>query len=142
MTAAASPSPVVTAVPVAPSVVPETPPEPAPVAPVTAQAAGAVSPIGLTREGLEAAYEAAGVPADWREALAAIAWCESRWQPGAVGDSGNSLGLHQLWRGWFRPGEDPMDPVTNSRVAARVREIRGRFGGAGGWTCASILGIE
>lgn len=39
---------------------------------------------------------------------------------------------------WARAGEDLMDPVTNARVAVRVRELRGRFGGAGGWTCADL----
>jgi hypothetical protein len=46
-----------------------------------------------------------------------------------------------LWGGWFREGEDPFDAVTNARVAVRIREIRGRFGGAGGWSCADRLGI-
>jgi len=99
-------------------------------------------PAQLTPEQLEQVYELAGVPTEWREPLARIAWCESHWSPGAVGDSGNSLGLHQLWIGWARDGEDLMDPVTNSRVAVRIRETRGRFGGGGGWTCAEIVGVK
>ena len=95
----------------------------------------------LSREEMVAVYAEAGVPAEWVEPLLAIAWCESRYSPGAVGDGSNSLGLHQLWTGWFREGEDPFDPVTNARVALRVRETRGRFGGGGGWTCADLLGI-
>lgn len=105
-------------------------------------AAAAEWPAQLSREELERVYELAGAPVEWREALARIAWCESKWSPGAVGDAGNSLGLHQLWSGWARDGEDLMDPVTNARVAVRVRETRGRFGGAGGWTCAGLEGIE
>lgn len=100
----------------------------------------AASPAAA-RPAFDAWYEAAGVPVEWRADRAAIAMCESRGNPAAVGDGGASLGLHQMWRGWFRAGEDPFDPVTNSAVAARVRATRGRFGGAGGWTCADLLGI-
>jgi len=63
-------------------------------------------------------------------------------EPAAVGDAGASLGLFQIWTGWFFEGEDPMNPLTSARVALRIREIRGRFGGGGGWTCAGLLGIE
>lgn len=83
----------------------------------------------------------AEVPIEYREPLSAIIQCESRWNPGAIGDHGNSLGAAQLWSGWFYEGEDPFDLVTNLRVATRVRSLRGRFGGGGGWTCADILGI-
>lgn len=99
-------------------------------------------PAQLSRDDLERVYDLAGVPVEWRESLARIAWCESKWSPGAVGDAGNSLGLHQMWFGWARDGEDLMDPVVNARVAVRVREGRGRFGGGGGWTCADLEGIE
>jgi len=99
-------------------------------------------PAQLTEADIDAIYDEAGVPADWRAPLKAIAFCESKWMPGAVGDSGNSLGLHQLWRGWAAPGEDLLDPVTNTRVAVAVRAQRGRFGGAGGWTCADLLGVR
>lgn len=95
----------------------------------------------LTAEQVDAVYAAAGVPEAWVEPLRTIAWCESKYSPGAVGDSGNSLGMHQLWTGWFREGEDPFDPVTNTRVSLRIRETRGRFGGGGGWTCATLNGI-
>ena len=70
-----------------------------------------------------------------------ISWCESKWSPRAIGDSGNSLGLFQLWTGWFREDEDPYNPYINASVALRVRHTRGRFGGAGGWTCADLWGI-
>lgn len=119
-------------------------PEREPVAAGTAIAAAVPRawPEQLSPEQLDQVYALAGVPGEWRADLAAIAACESRLRPGAVGDGGNSLGLHQLWTGWFAVGEDPMDPVTNARVAVRVRERRGRFGGAGGWTCADLEGIE
>ena len=108
---------------------------------VVAQAVAPVSSVSPRHADLEAVYEEAGVPEVWRGYLASIAWCESKGDSGAVGDRGASLGTHQLWRGWFRAGEDPFDPVVNARVAVRVREALGRFGGAGGWSCATKLGI-
>jgi hypothetical protein len=95
---------------------------------------------------VERIMAAAGVPPEWRGQFAAIAWCESRWRRDAVGDGGSSLGMWQLWRGWFdRAGIDLTywaDPVANARVAIYVRQSRGRFGGGGGWTCAGLLGID
>ena len=82
-----------------------------------------------------------GWPPDWIPEGLLIVWCESKYSPGAIGDGGNSLGLFQLWTGWFLAGEDPFNPYTNAAVALRVRQARGRFGGAGGWTCADLWGI-
>ena len=96
----------------------------------------------LTEAEMLAVLRAAGAPEEWIPDMLTIAWCESHYSPGAVGDSGNSLGLFQLWSGWARPGEDLFDPLTNARVAVRVREIRGRFGGGGGWSCADLNGIS
>ena len=96
----------------------------------------------LTEAEMRALLAEAGAPAEWVPDMLTIAWCESHYSPGAVGDSGNSLGLFQLWSGWARPGEDLFDPLTNARVAVRVREIRGRFGGGGGWSCADLNGIS
>lgn len=96
----------------------------------------------LTEAEMRALLAEAGAPAEWIAPMLTIAWCESHYSPGAVGDSGNSLGVFQLWSGWFFAGEDPYDPLTNARVAVRVREIRGRFGSTGGWTCATNNGIE
>lgn len=80
------------------------------------------------------------------DAACAVAWCESRWHPHAVGDGGNSLGLFQLWTGWAAwygvPVEALYDPVTNTAVARAVLDYRGRWGGKGGWTCADLLGIS
>lgn len=88
----------------------------------------------------------AGVPAEWWPEFEAIAWCESRWRPDAIGDGGSSVGMWQLWRGWFHSagfdGEAWSDPVVNARTALYVRLVRGRFGGRGGWSCADHLGIE
>jgi hypothetical protein len=80
----------------------------------------------------------------WREQLIpeamSVAWCESKWSPWAVGDGGNSLGLFQLWNGWFAafgfPVEMWSNPVVNATVARLVLERRGRWGGGGGWSCA------
>lgn len=86
-------------------------------------------------------YAASGAPVEYIPILEAIGECESKHSPGARGDHGNSLGWFQLWTGWFGPTEDPMDPATNLRVALRIRETRGRWGGGGGWACADILNI-
>jgi hypothetical protein len=80
----------------------------------------------LTRAEMLAVLEVAGWPEELREQAMAVAWCESRWSPWALGDGGSSRGLMQLWLGWFAwAGEDPtrwMDPVVNARVALRVVE--------------------
>lgn len=96
---------------------------------------------------------AAIAPALWDD-LTAIAVCESgradddgRWYVrfGAIGDSGRSLGAWQTWRGWYAPAREEVErfqePLTAVRVADYVRTVRGRYGGAGGWSCADKLGI-
>ena len=106
---------------------------------------GAVNSGQLSEGEMRGIYAQVGVPAAWVEPLLAIAHCESKFRPGAAGDSGNSLGVHQLWTGWARAAgysvDELYDPVVNTIVAVYVREVRGRFGGKGGWTCADILGI-
>jgi len=115
---------------------------------VTAAATGRVQALGgsLSEAEMDALLEVTGWPVEWRVEAKAIAWCESRYRPEAVGDGGNSLGLFQLWYGWFAPAgysvEQAYDPVTNSRVALYVRTTRGRWGGGGGWSCAGLNGIE
>lgn len=64
----------------------------------------------------------AGWPTELIPAALRVAWCESKWSPYAVGDSGRSVGLFQLNKQtWFRyAGEDPemwADPVVNARTA-------------------------
>lgn len=118
-----------------PTVTPTLAPPPTPVAQAVAYSGQ------LTEAEMRALLAEAGAPAEWIAPMLTIAFCESKYSPGAVGDSGNSLGVFQMWSGWFYAGEDPFDPLTNARVAVRVREIRGRFGGAGGWSCATNNGI-
>jgi hypothetical protein len=77
----------------------------------------------------------------------AVSYCESRWNPLAVGDQGRSLGMFQLFAGTWAPWygvapEQLLDPVVNTAVARAVWQHRGRWGGAGGWTCADLIGIE
>lgn len=76
---------------------------------------------------------AAGWPPDQVSAALAVAWCESRWRPTAVGDHGQSLGLWQLWSGWYEPGEDWRDPVDAAAAALRVW----RSEGWEEWSCSS-----
>lgn len=64
----------------------------------------------------------AGWPESLHNEALAVAWCESRWSPGVVGDGGDSVGLFQLnLATWFPyAGEDASqwaDPLVNARVA-------------------------
>ena len=103
----------------------------------------------LTEAEVIAALREAGAPEEWIAPLVAISWCESRHSPYSVGDRNgddwNSLGQYQLWRGWFPAAgftvDDAFDPLVNARVAVYVRTVRGQFGGAGGWSCATLNGI-
>lgn len=115
---------------------------------VVAAATGRVREMGgtLTEGEMRAVLTEASWPAEWHDAALAVAWCESHYSPYAVGDGGNSLGMFQLWYGWARPaGYEPdqlFDPLVNARVALYVRQVRGRFGGAGGWSCAERMGVD
>lgn len=115
---------------------------------VVAAATGRVRELGgtLTEAEMRAVLTEAGWPAAWHDDALSVAWCESKWSPYAIGDGGNSLGAWQLWRGWFEPAGysvgQAFDPLVNARVALYVRQVRGRFGGAGGWSCADREGIE
>ncbi len=75
----------------------------------------------------------------------AVSYCESKWDSGAVGDNGRSLGFFQLWEGWAKwSGVEPyqlFDLTTNTKVAYAILQHRGRWGGSGGWSCADHLGI-
>ena len=115
---------------------------------VVAAATGRVNALGwsLTEAEMRAVLTEAGWPEELLAEALTVAYCESRYRPGAVGDGGNSLGLFQLWTGWFPAAgysvEQAYDPVVNARVALYVRQVRGRFGGGGGWSCADLWGIE
>lgn len=99
----------------------------------------------LTEDEVIAVLRAAGAPEAWIPDMVAISQCESRHSPYAVGDGGNSLGMFQTWFGWARAYgvsvEELFDPLVNAKVALYIRGVRGRFGGAGGWSCADHLGI-
>lgn len=94
-------------------------------------------PEQLTEDQVELVLERAGwAPELWGEAKA-VAWCESRWSPGAIGDHGASVGLFQLNKAtWFKyAGEDPEqwdNPVVNARVAMAAYRYSS---GWAQWTC-------
>lgn len=102
----------------------------------------------LDRAELDAALALAGWPEEAREEAAKVAWCESRWSPRAVGDAGSSLGLFQLWSGWFDWAgvavENWHDPVVNALVARLVYErdvARGRDPWSQ-WSCRRALSAQ
>lgn len=105
----------------------------------------AVAANSLTYEEFDALYKRAAGPPEWEDPLYQIGTCESHLTPSAVGDSGHSLGMFQLWTGWAKDlggvPNDLFDPFFAMQTAIHVRATRGHFGGGGGWTCADILGI-
>ena len=98
-------------------------------------------PDVLTREQVADAARLAGWPEEAIRELLAVAWCESRNHRKAIGDHGNSLGLLQLWSGWFdyagEPREEWADPVTNARVALAAYRYSEDHNGDGWkiWSC-------
>jgi hypothetical protein len=112
-----------------------------------------VWPDYLSLAELDEAASLAGWPAEagwWPEMRRIIVECECRslWRFAHNGEDPNSgsYGLAQLnGTFWFeKAGEDfaaRFDPVVNLRTALYVRTVRGRFGGAGGWSCADRLAI-
>jgi hypothetical protein len=90
---------------------------------VVAAATGRVNMLGgsLTEAEMWAVLTVAGWPEELLAEALTVAYCESRYRPGAVGDGGNSLGLFQLNGMWFGyAGEDRSqwaDPVVNARTA-------------------------
>lgn len=76
----------------------------------------------LTEAEMRAVLSVAGWPEALHSEALAVAFCESKWSPFALGDSGRSAGLFQLnIATWFRyAGEDAerwADPLVNARVA-------------------------
>lgn len=126
--------PVVVVPPPTPTEPPEWPPivDPTPTPTPTATPTPALevaSGAALTREQIDEVLRRAGWPPEEWERARAVAWCESRWRPDAVGAGGDSLGLFQLWAGWLRwagfPDDAWADPVANATVALRVWETHG-----------------
>ena len=66
-----------------------------------------------------------------------VIFCESRWKPDAVGDSGDSLGLWQINK-VHSIGEDCLfDPVCSTKVAIKL--IKENWRGWENWSCFRIL---
>jgi soluble lytic murein transglycosylase-like protein len=77
---------------------------------------------------------AMGLPRAWAYR---VAWCESRYQPGAYNRSSGASGLYQFipstWRATpqGRAGMSPFDPYANAEAAAWLY----RVGGPRHWSC-------
>ena len=163
--AAVSPVLPVSATPVAPSLTPVSPDEATPGPDLPGYVGGTIYPAiatdatvvaaaavqvadggALTEAQMIELLREAGAPEEWHADMLAIAWCESRYRPGAIGDGGNSLGLYQLNTMWFGyAGEDIdqwADPAVNTRTALAVA----RYDLSRGqplwtqWSCRSALG--
>jgi len=87
-----------------------------------------------------------GWPEELLSQALAVSYCESKWSPGASGDSGRSLGLFQLnIATWFPyAGEDPAlwaDPLVNARVALKTYgyDIARGYEPWRQWSCGSVL---
>ncbi len=94
---------------------------------------GAFDGGGAVDDWLRAAIDRTGVSADWLEGLRIIAHYESGGDPNAINlddinaQMGNpSMGLMQVIRDHFLPGEDPYNPVDNATAA--IRYILRRYG--------------
>lgn len=92
-------------------------------------------PEVLTDSDMDRLVTAAGFSPETRDAAKAVAFCESRYRAGAVGDEGRSLGLWQIqprWHQWRVPGGDLLDPELNARAAYLISN-----GGTdwSAWTC-------
>lgn len=93
-------------------------------------------PDTLSETQVVAVLEEAGWPAEQIPGAVAVAFCESRYNRLASGDGGRSLGLFQLWSGWFEYAGLPhiwFDPVMNAR-AALVAFNYGVQRGQGPWS--------
>ena len=105
-----------------PEVMAASAPEPTVAKSATVQPAPVYAAGQLSEGEMRDVLAAAGWPAELHDAALRVAWCESKYSPGARGDHGASVGLFQLnLATWFRyAGEDPAqwdDPVVNARVA-------------------------
>lgn len=90
-------------------------------------------------------YEYVGMPVEYRESMLKIALCESEFHTDALGDHGNSRGLHQIQEIWFDLAGESWDswndPVVNSRVAIRViqYDVERGYDPYQQWTCKYVL---
>ena len=75
-------------------------PEPAPIEVKT-------WPDTLSRDEMRDLLQITGWPVSLHEQALRVAWGESHWQPGAIGDNGRALGLFQLWPVWRQYCESP-----------------------------------
>lgn len=113
--------------------------EPTPVV-VANSASVRLTPVegSLTRDAMVGLLSDAGWPEEAIPAALSVAWCESRWRPGAIGDGGRAIGLFQLqgpgvgWGGgdgWFShfgvTVEQGRDALVNAQVARQVWERSG-----------------
>lgn len=80
----------------------------------------------LTAAELQSLLELAGWPQELIPQAMAVSWCESRWSPYAVGDSGASLGLFQLWGGWLAWAGYEVEQFSDIHVhaAAALRVVQ------------------
>lgn len=136
-----------TATPGAPGVVPMVVRDgPVPTATPTATATPTPElrvPVGgtLSEPAARHVLTVAGWPEELHDEALAVMWCESGWQPWAVGDDGRALGLFQLWPVWWRyAGADRRvyaDPVLNAAVALEVYRYEAARGYApwSNWSC-------
>lgn len=95
----------------------------------------------FTRREMEILLEVTGWENKDIETALEIAWCESRFSPYAVGDSGRSVGLFQLnYDTWYRyagfEGYPYHDAVVNALVAKKVWEYDiQKYGKPHQWHC-------
>ena len=120
-------------------------PPPIPLNEYIAPPAERVWPTQLSSEELTSVLLAAGWPEHLLTEASRVAWCESRWAPGIIGDHGASFGLFQIQPKWharrlLRYGyrdapELLLDPVINATIALDIL----RDSGWGPWTCKRVL---
>ena len=100
----------------------------------------------LTEVEMRAVLTAAGWPEELHAEALAVAYCESSWRPGVVGDGGKARGLFQIHASpWFAyAGEDLSawaNPVTNARTAWAVYQydIARGYVPWQQWACRRVL---
>lgn len=141
-----TPTPTPTSAPTAtPTPAPtEAPAEPTPVPPTATPTAAPPAPApGPSVLSYSAIYDLAlqaGWPADRADEVARVAYCESRYRPGAIG-YGTTYGLMQLVPLWFSASGTDFnlwsDPLTNLKVALYAFETDMSYGNDpwAPWSC-------